>query len=399
MARARAQSGDVRQRTKLAADKKTHPEILFYLAGDPDENVRKTVAQNIAVPAHVSPFLAQDKSADVRLALAGRLVALLPDISADQQSQIYAFTVQALGTLAHDEVLKVRRALSTALAEHAHAPPAIAARLARDVEREVSEPILSFCVALSDDDLLDILSHHPEPWIISAIARRPEVSASVCAGVMQSGDGPAGAALLQNSGAKIDESMLMEIIDRARHMPEWHTPLALRKDLSLNMAKHLAPFVDESVLKILEDRGDFDAPTMSEIRMAVARRLAFAEDKRRGETAEQRVLRLEAQGRLSDVCVVDALSWQDREFVVQAMARLAKIPALLAQKILDAQSPKAIMALSWRAGLPVRVAMQLQKDYANIPHKDLLYPRDGLYYPLSDDAMVWQLEFFGISVK
>lgn len=397
--RAKAQSGDSQQRAALAAGKKTHPEILFFLAGDTDENVRRAVAQNISTPAHISPFLAQDKSPDVRLALAGRLTTLLPDISQDQQSQIYAFTVQALGALAHDEVLKVRRALSTALAESAHAPPAIAAQLARDVEREVSEPILSFCVALSDDDLLDILSNHPEPWVISAVARRPEVSASVSQGVIDTGDVPAGAVLLRNAGAEISEATLMDIIDRARHMPEWHEPLTLRKDLSFNMAQHLAGFIDDSLLRVLEDRSDFDEETREEIRAAVTRRLAFAQDRKRGETAEQRALRLEKEGRLTDAAITDALSWRDMEFVVHAMGRLAKIPAPLAQKILDAQSPKAIMALSWRAGLSVRVAVQLQKDYASIAPKDLLYPRDGLYYPLSEDAMVWQLEFFGIPVK
>ena len=49
----------------------------------------------------------------------------------------------------------------------------LAGLLARDVERDVSEPILRFCAALSDRDLLDILKSHPASWVVVRASAKP----------------------------------------------------------------------------------------------------------------------------------------------------------------------------------------------------------------------------------
>ena len=110
-------SDDLQKRKDLAQAVNTHPEILYFLSADKDAGVRLAVAQNAATPLQASALLAKDPDVDVRLALASRLTSLLPGLSEDQQSQLYAFTVQALGILAEDEVLKIRKALSSALKE------------------------------------------------------------------------------------------------------------------------------------------------------------------------------------------------------------------------------------------------------------------------------------------
>ncbi|MCB9983453.1 MAG: DUF2336 domain-containing protein [Rhodospirillales bacterium] len=194
-------SANVKERLSLASNSKTNKEILYYLAEkDPSPKVRKAVAENEAMPVQVSTVLADDDDSDVRLALAGRLVDLLPGASQDQQSQLYAFVVQALGTLALDEVLKIRVALSSTLKDHAHTPPKIAGQLARDVEQQVSEPILRFCSALSDTDLLDILKSHPASWVIEAIASRDSVSEELSEAVVETRDSYGGSALIGNDG-------------------------------------------------------------------------------------------------------------------------------------------------------------------------------------------------------
>ncbi|MCD8562476.1 MAG: hypothetical protein LRY54_00010 [Alphaproteobacteria bacterium] len=77
------QSADIDRRITLASDTETSKEILYYLAEkDPSPKVRKAVAENKAMPLHVSPLLAHDREVDVRLALARRLVDLLPGLSA-----------------------------------------------------------------------------------------------------------------------------------------------------------------------------------------------------------------------------------------------------------------------------------------------------------------------------
>jgi len=254
-----AQNGTVKQRLTLAKSSKTHREILFYLAEhDPTDNVRKKVAQNILTPLHANEIIAKDFNDDVRLALSGRLVKLLPDLSIDKQSQFYAYTVQALGTLALDEVLKIRKSLAVTLKDHAYAPPSVAAQLARDIEREVAEPILRFCVALEDDVLLDIIKTHKESWAIESVAQRPTISAVVSKAIVKSNNKNAGKYLIENKGAVLNEDVLYEIIERAKDFPEWHKPLAINHKLPQNMARKLARYTDARIRKLLQDKGGYE---------------------------------------------------------------------------------------------------------------------------------------------
>ena len=99
--REKLKSANEKERLTLAGNSDTQKEILYYLAqNDPSPEVRKAVAKNKSTPMHASGILARDSDQDVRLALAARLMDLLPDLSKDKHSQLYAFAVQALGTLA-----------------------------------------------------------------------------------------------------------------------------------------------------------------------------------------------------------------------------------------------------------------------------------------------------------
>lgn len=400
----RATSGDVRQRLNLAKNTRTNQEILYYLAEhDPDPRVRRAVAKNAALPVQAGPVLAADKDVDVRIALAERLVTLLPDLPVDKQSQLYAFAVQAVGMLALDEVLKIRLALSSTLKDYAHAPPKIAAQLARDVERAVSEPILRYCAALPDDDLLDILKNHPAPWAVQAIASRASVSGPVSRAVIDVEDIPAGTILIGNKGAVIEQTLLEIIIDKARHYPEWQKPAAVHKNLSSSMATKLAEFADSSVRDILLERSDFDPASIESISVIFRRRLDYAaaspleaNKNRSAETPVKRALRLEKEGALTEDVITDALALRDREFVVAALARRAKTTVPMVEKIVGLKAAKPFVSLCWRAGLGMRLALQLQQELVKIPPSELLYPRGGTDYPLSEDDMIWQLDFVGL---
>ena len=389
-------SANVRERMSLASDSKTNREILYYLAEkDPEPKVRRAVAQNKAMPVQVSTVLAGDNDEDVRLALAARLVDLLPDVSEDKQSQLYAFAVQALGTLALDEVLKIRVALSSTLKDHAHTPPKIAGQLARDVEQQVSEPILRFCSALSNRDLLDILKSHPAGWVIEAIASREEVSEEVSEAVIETRDTYGGTALIQNDNAMVTVSLLHKIVEIARSLPEWQKPMAVRKSLPASIAKDLAEFVDASVRELLINRADFDENTTEEIAAVFRRRVDFV-DENSDETAREKLKRLIKEGNLTEETISDALAMRDREFAAMALAHFAKTTPENVTKIFDMQAAKPIVALSFHAGLSMRMALQLQKEAGRVNSKEIIYPKGGTDYPLGEDEINWQLEFLGL---
>lgn len=393
-----ASKGSVPERLSLARSRKTHPEILYFLAqNDPEPEVRRTVAENEAMPVQVTPYLARDNSADVRLALAARLVALLPHLSTEKQSQLYAFAVQSLGTLALDEVLKIRLALSSTLKDHAFAPPKVVAELARDVERDVSEPILRFCAALSDRDLLDILKSHPASWVVQAIAGRSTVSRMVSAAVIGVDDISGGKVLLRNRGAEIDLATLQEIVEKAKNHKEWQEPLAVRPNLPFALARELAAFVDASIYEMLLGRPDFDAGMADEISDVFRRRLDFIRgDSKKKETADQRVKRLAKKGDLTDETITDALAVRETDFVYAALEQRSGVQEALWREVMEARSAKPIVALCWKAGVSMRTALTLQRDLAQISGKGLLYPKDGTDYPMNTGEIEWQLEFLGV---
>lgn len=398
-ARTLAEGGSERQRLSLAKDTQTHKEILYYLAKhDPSDKVRQAVAKNHTTPLQVAPIQAVDPNVDVRLALAARLVKLLPDLSQDKHSQLYAFTVQALGSLALDEVLKVRKALAETLKDHAHCPPQVAIQLAKDLEREVAAPILKFCVTLSDADLLEIVQQHPAAWAVEDIARRKKIPPLVSAAIAEKKNDTANQLLLYNPGAELTSDTLEVIVERAREFPEWHQPLAVHKMLSKRAALYLATFVDKAIQSMLMARRDFDEETTREITHVVRRRVEFEEDwKAQGdETGQARALRLYKKGQLDESVLSDALAIREHEFVIEALALLASAPRSAIDRTVELKAPKPFAAICWKAGIGMRLCLRLQQEIVRIPHKDLLYPKGGTDYPMTDEELRWQLEFLGI---
>jgi uncharacterized protein (DUF2336 family) len=395
-----AHEGDAEKRLRLAKDKNTHKEILYYLAEhDSDPKVRKAVVNNKSLPVQAGTVLAKDIDVDVRLTLAKRLVELLPELSKEEHSQLYAYAVQSLGTLALDEVLKIRKALSSTLKDSAYAPPKVVGKLAHDVEREVSEPILRFCVALSDEELLDILAQHPEGWAIEAIAGRQKVSNKVSRAVINTKHRPAGSVLLENEGADISDALLKEIVEKSKACPEWQKSIAGRKNLPVGIAKALAGYADASVRDILLRRDDFDEQTIEDISQMFRRRLDYATEKELSESEEgpnARAFRLHQEGRLGDETISDALAMKDREFIYAALSLMSEIELKMVEKIFDLKAAKPIIALCWKAGISMRLALKLQQELAHIPPKELVYPKGGTDYPMSRDEMLWQLEFVGV---
>ena len=385
------------EREKLAKDKSTHPEMLYYMTDDPSDKVREAVASNASTPAHAGPKLAQDKNTEVRLALATRLVNLLPQLSEEEHGKLYSFAVQSLGLLAEDEVLKIRRALSTSLKDLTSTPPHIAVKLAKDVEKEVAEPMLRYCMKIADDALLDILEHHPEPWAARAIAQRKTVSERVSAGVFKTLDTTANKLLLNNEGSEISDETLVAIIEHARDCPEWHKSIALRRDLTYELARKLAGFANKAVLVVLEKRKNFDRRTRKKIGEMVKRRIAFKENAVKGEDVKHHVKRYGEAGKLNEETISDALAWHDYKFVVEALSQMSGISRAVAQKIVNMQNARALVALSWKAGLNMRLAVELQKQLANIQPRDLVYARGGTDYPMPKDEMDDILELLGKS--
>lgn len=394
-----AEAGSETQRRALALSERTSQEVLYYLADkDSSAKVRLAVAQNPSTPLQAAPILANDKSGDVRLALARRLVKILPSLPEEKYSQLYAFMVQALGTLALDEMLKIRKALAETLKDYAGTPPSVALQLAKDLEREVSEPILRFCTALSDNDLVEVLETHPAVWASEAVARRKVLSEKVSRAVIDTGNPKAGRYLLENAGADITVSLLETIVGRAREYPEWHRPIAIRKTLPPLMAMKLAAYADATIRKVLMERSDLDKSAVEEITKIVHRRVEYEDAVKKSRHAEdpvQRAKTLYNSGGLTEQVLSDAAAMRDETFVMAALAMILKSNLETIRNVFEVRAPKSICAICWKAGMSMRLAVQLQKTIGKVKPSAVIYPRSDRF-PFTREELEWQLDVIGI---
>jgi len=401
-----AQSAKPADRRKLAGNTSARPEVLYYLAADVDASVRAAVAGNEATPVQADLLLARDREPEVRVDLAAKIARLAPGLSREAHERLRKMTYDVLDILVRDQVTRVREVIAETLKDVADVPPEIIRLLARDCEIVVAGPVLQFSPLLNDEDLLAIIAAAPIAGALGAIARRAGVSEGVAAAIGASPDVDAVAALLANPSAQIREEMLDRLVERARGVAAWHKPLVERPRLSAAIARKLAGFVADHLLRLLSERRDLDPATAREVAAVVKRRLneepapaAAKPAPSGGDAALERARRLKQQGKLDEAAVLGAVG-HDRGFVRAALSVLSQLPLDVIDRVLGAHSPKGVTALAWKSGLGMRAAHKLQLQLGQIAPTAALKPREDGGYPLSAEAMQWQIEFFlGMGLK
>lgn len=397
-----ARSEDPEVRRRLAARPDVVPEILYYLAEDPELAVRREIATNTSAPAQANLLLAGDADETVRSGIAAKIARLAPGLSAEEQDRLRRTTYEALQLLARDQVTRVRQILAEALKDVARAPPEVIRRLARDAELAVSVPLLEFSPVLTDEDLLEIIHSRPASGALSAISRRAEVPHRVADAIADTDDAPAIAVLLANPSAQIREETLDRLIERAPHHQEWHGPLVHRPQLPARAAARLAHFVAENLVQTLQQRRDLDPETAAAVAAAVRKRL---DERGPPEVRHAKVdhsidkplevaRKMYDSGILDEPMLANALASNDRDFVMAGLAVRAELPLDLVHRIIVTQSAKGVVSLAWKAGMTMPFAAQLQTRLARIPPGDVLGPKRGGAFPLAVEEMAWQIKFF-----
>lgn len=390
-----AANPDCAIRAKLAWREDIRPEVLYFLADDDSVEVRRRIAANRKTPRQADLILARDVDAAVRRQLAEKIAVLLPELDSAGQEEARDYLVEVIEILAQDQTTRVRQIVAETLKDVASAPPRVIQRLARDVEEAVACPVLEFSPLLSDEDLLEIIEAGCVAGKLRAISRRHGVGERVADAIVSTEDASAIGVLLENGSAQIREETLDGLVEAALEVTAWHAPLVRRPRLSVKAVRKLAGFVAESLLQLLEARDDLDKKTARAVAKEVRRRLKDTPG-RAGETegAAERAKRLFERRELNDEELTRAINAGDRELVRHGLALRADLPLALVDHILSAHSAKGVTALAWKAGCSMRLAKQLQLRLGGITPSQVLNPRAGTDYPLSEDEMVWQIEFF-----
>lgn len=432
-----AHDGSSEERRELAGRGDVRPEILYYLASDPDTEVRRNIARNPHAPRHADLLLAKDENSEVRVDVAGKIAEITAAIAGGKQDNVYRMTMEALEILACDQLLRVRQILAETLRDCPHVPVGVMERLALDRQISVSEPVLEHSPALTNEFLLRVITSGPVKEALGAIARRVALGENVADAIVQNGDTEAIAALLGNKSAQIREETLDRIVDQASGQPTWHKPLVHRPDLHAAAALRIAEIVAMPLLDELRKRTDLDERAISAIKQVVLRRLeteefapsagtldgdgpaaaasAHVEGNVLGDvlgdapqtaggsrTAQRgakesvvakRVREMYLEGKLGEHEISSAIASGGKEFVVYALSLKSKTALDVVSRAISMRSAKAIVAICWKAELSMRLAIRVQMHLANIPPGDVLRGTSTGDFPLSEDEMRWQLEF------
>ena len=391
-AKALAADKDGKVRRKLAGRADAQPEILYFLAEDGDADVRREIAANGATPVEADLLLTRDADDDVRCRLTAKVAALAPTLNDDERERVGDIVGQTLEALAEDQLTRVRAILADELKHAEGVPGAVIERLARDAELAVAGPVLENSPLLDDAVLLEIINSRPVQGALAAVSRRHGLDPALSDAIVERDESDAITALLSNSSAQIREETLDALVERADRVADWHAPLVARPKLSSRAVRGLADYVAGSLLRELESRNDIDAETAGTVYDAISRRLA--EDAGPGEKLpEERAEAMHAQGRLDEGSVTEALGKGDRGFVIAGLALASGLSRPAVQKVISMASAKGIVAVVLRAGFTMGLAEQLQLRLARIAPDALMRAADGAF-PMSDEELDWQIEFF-----
>ena len=358
------------------------PELIYFLACDPSLEVRRAVANSATAPAQANLLLAQDPDQAVREALARKVAKLLPRAGEGAQKQAERHLIETLERLAVDQATRVRAILSEILNDQADAPQSVIKRLAQDVEALVADPVLQFSPLLSPADLIEIIDGGCASGRLTAISRRRGLGTQVSDAIVSTADERAITALLENHSAQIREQTINQLVEQAASVTAWHAPLVSRPRIPSNAAVKLATFVADHLLRKLQERQDLDPEALRKVSQALHRRLDQDSSAKGGSSGG-------ADERLNQ-----ALASGDQALARSRLAALTGYPERVIERVLKSGSAKAITALAWKAGLAMPAALQVQLRLGGLSPQKALHPAAGGGFPMSDEEMGWQLEFF-----
>ena len=181
---------------------------------------------------------------------------------------------------------------------------------------------------------------------------------------------------------------------------EWHPTLVDRGSLPVRTVRRIASFVSAALFERLIDKNDVAEADVEEMRMEVRKRIDSDEllktnDDKARATAMMRAEQLHKEGKLNEAIVMQAVDQSDTHFTCYAMSYMSGLPSEIVTKMLGSGSGKAVTSLCWEAGISMRAAVKIQRNVAKVQPNSILRARGGNEFPLTEDDMKWQVEFYG----
>jgi uncharacterized protein (DUF2336 family) len=303
--------------------------------------------------------LLKDPSAENRAVTAAKVAGQLS--AASFSATELPMAQEILRVMARDAERRVREALAREARSAKDLPHDVAILLAKDVE-SVAMPVLEFSEVLREEDLIEIASAADE-MKQTAIARRGNVSEALAETLIDKGNQTVVETLVRNEGAAISESGFEKAIERFGEDENIQDGLVHRQKLPVGISERLVSIVSDRLREHLVKHHDLPANTATDLLLEARENatLSLVSNGAPSQKVEDLVAELHRNGRLTESIVLRAACLGDMDFAQAAMAELASVPLINAQKLFDDSGALGLKALFDRTGLPKRSYPVLRK--------------------------------------
>ena len=300
-------------------------------------------------PADVQRLLS-DRSPEARAETVGKIANSLTDreFSAAERKEAEAI----FRVLVSDAEVLVRQTLSETLKELPDLPGDIAKTLASDIA-DVATPMLTFSEALSDEDLMEIVSSQSESHQ-AAIASRAVVSEAVSDKLAETGSEEVVATLMGNEGAQISEKTFEKVLDEYGDSEKVNAPMATRSSLPITVAERLVSLVSDKLQEHLVTHHEMSPETATDLILASREKSMIGLLKEGASSGElvRLIDQLHENGRLTSTIVLRALCMGDIDFFETALARGADISVANVHILINDQGGQGLTQLCKKCKIP-----------------------------------------------
>jgi len=265
--------------------------------------------------------LAKDKTPAGRRRLATQFTDAFFTNKASFSGSERALALDILTAVLRDAALEVRAELAQVLAREPVVPSALIAALANDVI-EVAQPVLRHSPALSDEEMVHVLTHKGTEYKV-ALAQREHLSDHVTEQLSAVADHKVALTLLSNIAIHIPHAAMRHLAERALEYGDVADMLAQRAELTDDIATRIYWMIGEQLRQQVSGRFDLDPQLIEKAMQETVQRLA----QRQNDPQQRRsmAMRLIASGTVNGQFMAELLKNRGIELFRDLLAGLTKL--------------------------------------------------------------------------
>jgi uncharacterized protein (DUF2336 family) len=206
--------------------------------------------------------LARDSAPAARARLVAGIGDLMFSVAEPPSARETEIATDILRYLIKEAETSVRRALADRLAREPKAPRELIVALAND-EIGVARPVLLDSELLADADLIEIIHQHTLQHQLT-VAMRAQVSETVSAALVSTGNPEVMRTLVENQKARIARRTFDRLVEHSRSTELLQAPLIRRQDLDPDLAARMYAWVSAALRKQIVLNFDVDAKLLDE---------------------------------------------------------------------------------------------------------------------------------------